>query len=220
MRWKRARRSGLSVGRIVLVAMLLATVAIYGLQRLRPLPLPWHAIGAERIDTPAFDIADERTRMIMKWLSGDGLNNQGRRWLGASCELDFGAADEVYVLSDSGSSYSLTPQDPYRVVVVLGSDRKVVYERFSRMPDRQILERRSRIFGVADADRFRSLLIDGDYPEMTPYGSYRTDSATVTLESCINGRYYGVMRIGGTDGPSLYSLAGQIRQFALGDAAP
>ena len=68
MQWKRSRRRGVSFGRIAVLVVLLGLAGATGLWRMRPAHLAWHPVGAERIVTPAFDIADSNNRQVLDYL--------------------------------------------------------------------------------------------------------------------------------------------------------
>ena len=102
---------------------------------------------------------------------------------------------EVYVFTDSGERYRPGVEwTPLRITAVLdagGGD--IVREEFAWAAEDVVRRQRRRLDAEA-AERFRTLLVDGGYVDLAPTGGWCSDNPLRTLESCIQGRYYGVVR--------------------------
>ena len=188
--WRRDRRArGPRLAVVVVLVLLFAAIGAHLLWRARPQPLPWHPVGAEKMVTPAFDIADEGARAALRHLRRAPLHEIGGEWFGDACAADAPLPTESYLLTRVQlTSHSVKTT---RVLVTLSDGGEVVVERDGDGP----LRRRARPLDAADIDAFRAILLDGDYSVMVPAEpEFRRDSNTVALQSCIRGRYYGVVR--------------------------
>ena len=211
--WKRSRRRGISVARIATLVLVLAAAGAYALWRVRPMPLPWHALGPERITTPAVDFADADTRRALRWLR-QGLLPGDHEWLGNRCTAD--DPDEIYQFSDDGVRQTGAPWMPRRIIVSLQNTGEIVDERWPGGVDSPPTRTR-RFLDANEAEAFRQLLIEGRYASMPPSSSMDfCHGAVIAMESCIRGRYYGVLRMceNPAESPSLKSLGTAISAFA------
>lgn len=213
--WKRSRRRRVSVVRIVLLVLMLFAVGAFALWRMRPQTLPSHAVGIERMATPAFDVADETTRSALRTLSGIGGNEFQGEWLGWACRRDAAMAGEVYLLTRRGGGYRPGSEGtPVRIIAVLGADGgEIVREELAWTMDEVVLRQR-RALDAHAAERFRDLLIEEHYFDLAPDGSLCTDVPVITMESCVRGRYFGAVGGCGMDPPSIGHVANAINAFA------
>ena len=217
MQWKRSRRRGVSVGRIFAGVLLMAAVGSIVLFRFRPVAPPVEPVGIERIVTPTMDFAEERVRADWFRLA------HGAKWgyfpsdLARTCITDGSPAREVYVLTRVPAYPG--PEAPALKVTVrlgLGGEAEVLTSVTPTPP----FDRRWRAFDESEAEDFRSLLVEGGFLEMTdrsPPG--RCDGESLSLESCVAGRYFGVVRDCETEKPALQPLAELIEAFAAGERA-
>lgn len=213
--WKKSRRRGVSIWRIALLVLLMGGAAAYAFWRLRPVPPTWQPIGAERVVTPAFDIAEEGAREALRVLSARGFNEYLGGWLGTTCTAD--QSGEVYVFTDTGLVNGTGfESNPVRITVVFDANGsgEIVREDIEWAPPAPVVQagdssvvrrvppaathvvstRQRRSLDPAAAERFRDLLLEAGYAGMSPTGRLCPDHHSVTLESCVGGRYYGVVR--------------------------
>lgn len=216
--WRRdRRRRGPRVVAIAALVVLFSAAGTYALWRMRPAPLPWHAFGGERIATPAFDISDSAVREASGFLSGGTLNAYRGQWLGRQCSSEAPSNVEIYVLTRDGVGVGSGPPVASRTVFELSGGGVVTHEQFaagSVLP----FARTSRAFDEREAERFRDQLLDGGFLRMAPAETvWRCHREIVTFESCLRGRYYGVVRGACQDPdvePSLHALADDLEAFA------
>jgi hypothetical protein len=218
MRWKRSRRSGPRFGRVLLLTLLLAMAAGYALYRVRPLPLPWHDVGSGRILTPPMDVAGESNRRAWQLLTGESYFSATSAALALTCRSEQMPAGEIHVLTRIPPFPSAgTPA--VRVTARLGLGGEVVHESSGSLAPPA---RTSRTLDEHEAEAFRSLLLDGGYLRMTSQVAVGIcDGELLTLETCIHGRYFGVVRQCETnEEPTLQPLAAAVEAFALGATQP
>ena len=214
--WKRSRRRGLSVARIALHVLLLGGVGVVAAWYWRPLAMPWLPVGSERIATPAFDIADAPTRRAMNTIRAQAAG-WGGDWLGAACAAETSSDTETYVLIVEPGAHAVDGLRQ-RIAVRLGNSGEIVRETATVGSRRsRTLQRRS--FGPVEADAFRDLLVEADFTRSSASELSPTcmGGTTVTLESCVAGRYFGIARecvVPGSDRP-IAVLAARIEAFAL-----
>lgn len=110
------------------------------------------------------------------------------------------------------------PVDDIRVTVRIDSGGDVVHEIQDRPRRTSPSRRHARVFDQSEARAFRKMLVAGGYPgsvNETEPGSCSTEF--ITLQSCVEGRYYGRATTCGKGEPaSLSGLADAIEGFALG----
>lgn len=223
MRWKRSRRSGPRFGRVLLLTLLLALTAGYALYRVRPLPLPWQDVGSERIATPALDIASSEAREALRRGVHVGIPELGGVPLVESCRADAALPGEIYLLRRIFRSSHYV--DETRTLVMLRNDGEAIVEGDGYDGRPGHLRRR---LDANEAEAFRTLLLEAGYPHMRPFGSpeiglpRRGDADLLSLQSCVRGRYFAVVRNAGDadDILALQDLAIRIEAFALEGSSP
>ena len=214
MQWKRSRRRGVSVGRIAVLVVLLGLAGATGLWRMRPAPLSWHSVGAERIVTAAFDIADGNNRQVLDYLRRQSVNLLGGKSLDESCFADAATPPEIYLLTIVQLTSHTVGRRAVLVRVRSTGDGEILVEShddsapgLTRLP-----------LTPMDVDDFRAMLLEGGYPTTTPSESadFRRDSRTIALQSCVRGRYYGFARASpfADEGPPPFLLANRIDAMA------
>ena len=177
-----------------------------------------HVTGTDRLSTPGMDLADESTRMALRPLQAPIAHYRGQ-WLGYAC-ID-GSADspEVYVLTRHRMS-SHGAVEAIRVTVRIDQGGDVTHESLETILRGRWAGSRERSFDKQGASEFRSLLIDGGYLGLTNGLDRKCPMDAITLQSCVNGRYFGrVSHCGEPDKSMLTQLAAAIEAFALGEQA-
>lgn len=214
--WRRKKRTS-SPLRIGLISLLLFACAAAMLYANRPGLSVARVPDAGRLQTPAMDLADEDTRKALRRLQAPGAFYRGQ-WLGNAC-IDGGAdAPEIYVLTRHRmSSHGVV--DPIRVTVRIDSGGEAVHETQDDIHRATAPRRHARTFDPQEAAAFRTMLVKGGYTQL-PNDSERRDCFLefTSLQSCIEGRYFGrVTSCSGDGTSSLSPLADAIEAFALGE---
>jgi hypothetical protein len=222
LRWKRKRRRGVSVGRIGVLVVLLGAVAAVALWRLRPMPLPWHDVGSGNTVTPALDASGADSRDALLRLARYRIPELGDESLVEVCRADAAIPVEVYVLERVYRTSHWT--DSTRTLVLLNTDGVAIVRRGSGV-NLEVTSRRR--VDEAEAEAFRTLLSAATLGEMTPFFARnpnptpprRGDADVVSLQICIRGRYFAVVRddSGAPDAGFLQEIAARIEAFAAAE---
>jgi hypothetical protein len=151
---------------------------------------------------PVMDVADPQTRRALSVLVSNKAAHFGGAWLGDRCDEYAPSERYVYTRQDFGSgvirSTLLEPKSD-------GGSFHFVAQASSRWPVR----RRSWGMDAAAMSAFDQLLVDARFPADWPAGDagFCAHASTITFESCVNGRYHGVVRSCDLPGSPVLRLA-------------
>ena len=213
--WRR-KKQPISLPRIALASLLLSAGAAAFLYSIRPAPPIMHVTGTDRLGTPGLDLADESTRVALRHLQAPIAHYRGQ-WLGYACIDGKADSPEVYVLSRHRMS-SHGAVEAIRVTVRIDQGGDVAHESLETILRGQGTGSRTRSFDHQEASEFRRLLVEGGYLGLSNGLDRKCPMDAITLQSCVNGRYFGhASHCGEPDKSMLTQLAAAIEAFALGD---
>lgn len=164
--------------------------------------------------SPPMDISSANERLALAYLRDSDPGRFNGSWLGDECwRADLG---ERYVWSSSDFSRGVVERAQFTIT----GDEGFFY--FDVQPDRRPLVVRYgprwKLNNTA-VSQFREILVQGEYfgRGSSDLTSGVCDADMVTLESCIDGRYYGVVRkcesLYGDDGRPLSRLNAMLQAF-------
>ncbi len=140
--------------------------------------------------SPVMDLADPGTRRVVSWLMQGEANHFGGQWLGESC--GYGDTDQRLVLSRE------VPAEVNRRAIYLRMNDGGGNAYYSARPltPGEPAYGRAWLLQARDVARIRQLLDKGGYYSLPPAGVEGFCHTEITsLETCVDGRYYGVMRM-------------------------
>ena len=141
--------------------------------------------------TPVMDLGDEPTRNTAYWLMASTSNHFNGEWLGRSCRNE-STADRFVLSREDPGPFTL------RRAYLRMDDRggTAFYDAQPMSPNPEPRFGKAWSLSAGQVERFRELLLKGGYYSMRPSGEQGfCHTEVTTLESCIAGRYYGVMRM-------------------------
>ncbi|WP_162782165.1 hypothetical protein [Arenimonas caeni] len=165
------------------------------------------------------DIADLRHRQAIHALREMQVNRYRGEWLGDVCGFESTNAPEIYVLSRTSIPIG-GQMRAARVTIRLERGGEVTHELMESPFDWEVTSTTKNALDASSAEAFRTMLLEGNFPQMaSDQDPGFCDGDTDTLESCVRGRYFGIIRRceQAGDTPLLRPLADAIEAFALGE---
>lgn len=194
-----ARRSRIIVMTVVLASCASAWIAWSLQPRVHSDIVPFVASVA----SPPMDISNEDVRITAGWLMSGPINHDAGSWLGAVCHEATGStlsSPETYIFSRD--EFFIEENSPIARTYVIHVDSGGAgwfYADFwpmQRSQSSRPTTSRRAVLAPDEVKAFRSLLDSGGYWKLAPGGAVGAcHSEITTLESCREGKYYGVMRM-------------------------
>lgn len=196
--WRRRKTRGISLLRIAATSLLLAVIGAAAL---------WYAIQPEARtaavveptwQTPVLDIANWENRVVLAEAQNNPVNTMDGRWIGSSCfhQPDH-AAFATLLLGREARHLADTSSPASRLLIQLWPGKGRITTDRLESNSGPVTRRQITDLDSSDAAALLSLIKESGYAEMSPANRLHVicnPGGKSLMQSCINGRYYAVLR--------------------------